>query len=159
MSNASQSMPPLERAADPAPDAASFVLLRAGALRLLLPREDVGAAEYLEHAPSPTAAAGRFEYRSGDASRMVAALSAGMRPLESFPAGRFVVTPLSVEGDPCFAWDEVRVLIDARLEPRPLPPALRAPDGPIQSYAAHEGEILLCTTARRLLAYAAGAGA
>ena len=143
----------------PASGAASFVLLRAAGLRLLLPREDVGAAEYMEHAPSPTAAPGLFEYRSAGASRVVAALSPRMRPLEDFPAARFVLTPLHVDGaDLCFAWDEVRVLIDARLEPRPLPPALRAPDAPIESYVAHEGEILLCTTARRLLAYAAGTG-
>jgi hypothetical protein len=143
----------------PASGVASFVLLRAGGLRLLLPRDDVGTAEYMEHAPSPTADPGLFEYRSAGASRVVAALSPRMRPLADFPAGRFVVTPLHVDGaDLRFAWDEVRVLIDAGLEPRPLPPALRAPDAPIESYVARDGEILLCTTARRLVAYAAGTG-
>ena len=143
----------------PAPGGASFVLLRAGPLRLLLPREDVGAAEYIDHAPSATAEPGVFECDGDGASRLVAALSAAMRPLEQFPAGRFILTPLQVDdSDLRFAWDEVRVLIDARLEAQPLPPALRAPGAPIESYVVHEGEILLCTTARRLLAHAAGAG-
>jgi len=138
---------------------ASFVLLRADTLRLVLPQQDVGLAEYMESQPLPTAEPGLFEYAVGDAGRIVAALSPALRPLEVFPSGRFVLTTLRADGaELCLAWEEVRVLIDAPLQPQPLPPALRTRGGPIEGYAEHAGQLLLCTTARRLLAYAVGAG-
>ena len=141
------------------PGRASFVLLRAGALRLVLPQQYVGLAEYIESEPLPTGEPGLFEYAVGDASRSVAALSPALRPLEVFPSGRFVLTTLQADGaELCLAWDEVRVLIDTPLQAHPLPPALRTRGGPIQGCAEHAGQLLLCTTAQRLLAYAVGAG-
>jgi hypothetical protein len=142
-----------------APERASFVLLRADTLRLVLPQQDVGLAEYMEGEPLPTGEPGLFEYAVGGACRIVAALSPALRTLEVFPGGRFVLTTLQADGaELCLAWDEVRVLIDAQLQSQPLPPALRTRGGPIQGYAEHAGQLLLCTTAQRLLAYAVGAG-
>lgn len=139
--------------------AGSYVLLRAQELRLLLPQPDVGVAEYLEHEPVPTTEPGLFEYTNGLQGRIVAALSPALRPLERFPRGRFVMTPLQTgAGELCLAWDEVRVLIDARLDARPLPPAMRTADGPIEGWCELDGQVLLCTTAPRLLAYALANG-
>jgi hypothetical protein len=143
----------------PSRGAGNFVLLRAGALRLALPQADVGAAEYMDRAPSPSAQPGFFRYGEGDDGRALVALSERMRPLAAFPGGRFLLTTLSADGcELSFAWDEVRVLIDAALDPQPLPAAMRRPGAPIESYADHAGELLLCSTAARVLAYAAAAG-
>lgn len=137
----------------------NFVVLRAGALRLLLPHEEVGAAEYIEGVPAATAQPGRFEHEVLGERRAIVALSEHLRALENFPPGRFVLTRLH-GGDAAlsFAWDEVRVLIDAQLAPRPLPPALRSLQGPVDGYVQLRGELLLCATAPRVLAYALGAG-
>jgi hypothetical protein len=143
--------------ADASPGRGNFVVLRAGTLRLLLPHEDVGAAEYLGEAPAGPAQAGIFEFEVLGERRAVVALSEQLRPLERFPAGRFVLARLH-GGEASFAWDEVRVLIDAAVDPRPLPPAMRSAGGPIDGYVQLGAELLLCTNAPRLLAYAAGAG-
>lgn len=135
----------------------NFVVLRAGALRLLLPHGEVGAAEYLGQAPAGAAPGGIFELEVLGERRAVVALSPQLRPLERFPAGRFVLARLQ-GGELSFAWDEVRVLIDAAVEPRPLPPAMRSDRGPIDGYVQLGAELLLCATAARVLAYAAGPG-
>lgn len=135
----------------------NFVMLRAGALRLLLPHDEVGPAEYVAEAPAGTAQGGIFELEVLGVRRAVVALSQRLRPLERFPAGRFLLTQLH-GGELSFAWDEVRVLIDAELEPQPLPPAMRSPGGPVDGYVQLGGDLLLCATAPRVLAYAAGAG-
>jgi len=136
----------------------SFVLLRADSLRLLLPQQDVGPAEYIEHEPRPTATPGLFEYGAGDGLRRIVALSDRMQALGSFPQGRFVVTQLVAgEGELSFAWNEVRVLIAAELEPHPLPPAMRTAGAPIDAYVEHDGEVLLCSTAGQVVGYATAA--
>ena len=135
----------------------NFVVLRAGTLRLLLPHEEVGAAEYLGEAPGGAAPGGIFELDVLGERRAVVALSEQLRPLERFPAGRFVLARLH-GGEASFAWDEVRVLIDAAVDPRPLPPAMRSDRGPIDGYVQLGAELLLCATAARVLAYAAGSG-
>lgn len=137
----------------------NFVMLRAGGLRLLLPHEDVGAAEYIEGLPATTAQPGRFEHEVLGERRVIVALSEQLRALEAFPAGRFVLTRLHAgASELSLAWDEVRVLIDAVLEPLPLPPAMRSPQGPIDGYVRLDGKLLLCATASRVLAYAVTAG-
>lgn len=142
---------------DTSPARGNFVVLRAGALRLLLPHDDVGAAEYLGGAPVGPAQAGVFEFEVLGERRAVVALSERLRPLERFPAGRFVLARLH-GGEASFAWDEVRVLIDAEVDPRPLPPAMHRAGGPVDGYVQLGGELLLCATASRVLAYAAGTG-
>lgn len=138
-------------ATDPHPAAANesgtsslrgnFVVLRADALRLLLPQCEVGAAEYV-----------------ADGARAVVALSGRMEPLAQWPADRFVLTRLEGAGrELSFAWNEARVLIDAQLELHPLPAAMRVAGAPIGGYVEHEGELLFSTTARHVIE-AAGAG-
>ncbi len=149
-----------EALARPAPArvGGNFVLLRADGLRLLLPRQDVGAAEYIEHEPRPTGAPGLFEDGEGDGLRQVVALSDQMRVLPDFPRGRFVLTKLRAgEGELFFAWNEVQVLIDAQFERHALPPVMQAPGAPIEAYVERDGEVLLCTTATRVLSHVAAA--
>lgn len=137
----------------------NFVVLRADSLRLLLPQQEVGAADYMDGAPVPSGEPGVFFCGDADARRSVVALSGRMRPLAEFPAGRFLVTSLRTpELELSFAWDEVRVLIGVRLERQPLPPAMRLADGPIDGYVEHAGELLLCSSAEQVLACAAGGG-
>ena len=119
----------------------------------------MGAAEYIEQAPRAQAKPGWFGYGSGETARQLIALSGQMTPLSAFPADRFVLTRLNRDGsDLYFAWNEVRVLIAAELQPRLLPPALRTADGPITSYVERDGEVLLCSTAGQVMAYAASHG-
>jgi hypothetical protein len=137
----------------------NFVMLRAESLRLLLPQQDVGAAQYVEHEPRAMAQPGVFEHGEGDDARWVVALSAQMRPLARFPGDRIVLASLEADGAALsFAWDEVQVLIDAEFERHELPMALRVPDAPIDAYVERDGEVVLCTTAKRVLAYAMATG-
>jgi hypothetical protein len=57
----------------------------------------------------------------------------------------------SAAGGLAFAWNEARVLIDARLELHALPPAMRVPGAPIDGYVEHDGELVFCTTARAVV--------
>lgn len=133
----------------------NFVVLRADALRLLLPQEDVGVAEYLEGEPLPSSEQGVFRHGEGESARAVLALSPRLRPLAQFPRERFLLTRLhAAGGELSLAWNEVRVLIGAKLQRQPLPPAMRRPDGPIDGYVEQDGELLLCSTAERVLAHA-----
>ena len=136
----------------------NFVVLRADSLRLLLPQQEVGAAQYVEHELRPSVEPGLFEYGQADAWRQVVALSGQMRPLPQFPADRFVLAALPAgEGALSFAWNEVKVLIDADLERHPLPALLQVPGAPIEAYVERDGELLLCTSAERVVAYATAA--
>lgn len=124
-----------------------FVMLRADGLRLLLPQQDVGAAAHRDA-------------KAGSGGSGVVALSATMEPLAAVPADRFVVTALHGAGPGealSFAWNEVRVLIDARLRWHPLPAAMRVPGAPVSGYVEEGGEVLLCTTAAHVVAAAAAA--
>src|SRR5512140_3777014 len=67
--------------------AGNFVMLRADSLRLLLPQQEVGAAEYIEQAPRALPERGWFEYGSGEGARPVIALSAQMPPIASCSPG------------------------------------------------------------------------
>jgi hypothetical protein len=140
-------------------NAGNFVMLRADSLRLLLPQQDVGAAEYIEQAPRALPQPGWFAHGSGENALAVIALSGQMTPLAAFPADRFVLTRFSLDGiDLYFAWNEVRVLIAAQLQPHLLPPAMRTAQGPITGYVERDGEVLLCSTAGQVMAYAAVVG-
>ena len=136
----------------------NFVLLRADTLRLLLPQGEVGAAEYVEGGPGPDSGGGVFEFGAGDQALAVVALSGRMQPLAAWPQGRFVVTRLAAgDVELSFAWNEARVLIDAQLQRRPLPAAMRVAGAPIEGYVEHEGELLFCTTARHVIEAACAA--
>lgn len=130
-----------------------FVLLRADALRLLLPQRDVAATEYIEQAPAATREAGRFVLDDGNGTpQPVWALSERMRPLDRFPADRFLLTRLSGEGPAvALAWNEIRVLIDTELEFHALPPVMQGAGALIDAYVELDGELAFCTSARRVL--------
>lgn len=124
----------------------NFVMLRADTLRLIVPQQDVGAAGHVE-----------AKARPGD---RVVALSATMEPLADLPSDRFVLTRLHA-GDPAldlaFAWNEVRVLIDAQLRWHPLPAAMLRPGATFEGYVEEDGEVLLCTSAAHVVAAATAA--
>ncbi len=128
----------------------NFVLLRADALRLLLPQHEVGGAEYLDARPQCDSRDGVFEVAQGSGTRRVAALSQQMTLLPQFPADRFMVTMLGSAGNGIvWAWNEVKVLSDANLQPRSLPPVLCAPDMPLGEYVEDgEGIAFLCSAQR-----------
>jgi len=118
-----------------------FVMLRADTLRLLLPQQDVGAARYLDSA-------------EGALALQAVALSGEMRPLEACPPGRFLLIRLGDGGQATwFAWNEVRVMIDAELEPHELPDALRTSHSPLHGFVELEGEIAFLTRASQVLAH------
>lgn len=137
-----------------------FVLLRAGALRLLLPREEVGAAEYLETRPEPRPGEPLL-LQPGDADgRPFAALSERMTLLPDCPADRFVVTTFTEDALGIgWCWDEMRVLIAAELRPQALPPALASAGSPVDGYVEHDGGIAWLAQAGRLAAFALDSGA
>lgn len=139
----------------PAPLRGNFVMLRAETLRLLLPQTEVGAAEYLEIRPEPTAEPGHLALPDEAAARRFVAMSAQMTLLPHCPADRFVVAAI---GDSCnspgWCWDELQVLIDVELQPQPLPAVLLAAETPVDGYAEHSGEIAYLCSARRLAEFA-----
>jgi hypothetical protein len=103
----------------------NFVLLRAGALALLLPQGEVGAAV---HADAAHAAGER------------AAISEAMTLLPTCAADRFVGVALAGTEGLTWWWNDLRVLIDARLDVQPLPPQLRGPGSPLASFTVIDGQ-------------------
>jgi hypothetical protein len=135
----------------------NFVLLRADTLRLLLPQNEVGAAEYLDSALFEPGAYGVLSGPAQQGRRRLVALSAQMTLLAERPADRFVVTPWgdnTAENELGWCWNEVRVLIDIELQPQRLPAVLAAPNTPVDYYADYGGEIAYLCSARRVSAYA-----
>ncbi len=129
-----------------------YVMLRADALRLLLPQREVTATEYIEHAPMPTDRPGVHALPMPDGGRQeVVALSAQLLPLDDFPPDRFLLTRLGgAQGGIAVAWNEVRVLIDTELEFHALPAIMRGERDLIDAYVELGGELVLCTTSRVL---------
>lgn len=135
----------------------NFVLLKADKLQLLLPQEDVGAASHLDAQPRETGQNGLFELDSeteGGTPRFVAALSGQMDLLAQFPAGRFLLTSFEAQGAVLMCWNEVKVLIDAELQPRPLPAVMLPEGAPLREYVEFGDELAFCCTAERLLEHA-----
>lgn len=144
---------------NPVPEAGGggWMLLRADTLRLLLPLDEVGAAEHLDVTPQPSGQPGLFELVADDAEgtpRFVAALSARLRPLPDMPGGRFVVTPFPAQPGVVLAWDEARWLRADAVALQPLPAAMCAPESPLTHYAEIEGLPAFACTAERVLAHA-----
>lgn len=134
-----------------------WMLLRAGALRLLLPIEEVGPAEHLDGAPVVTDQPGLFELRMADAdggSSLVAALSAQLQPLTEMPADRFVVTPFPSQPGVFLAWDEARLLPAKAVKLQPLPAVMCTADSPLTHYAEIDGKPAFYCNAERVLGYA-----
>lgn len=132
----------------------NFVLLKADGLQLLLPQQDVGAAEYLDSAPRDSGQPGLFELdgkEEGGATRFLAALSANMDLLPEVPPGRFLLTSFEAQGGMLMCWNEVKVLIDTELQPRRLPEAILPPGAPVRDYVEMGDELAFVCSAERLL--------
>jgi hypothetical protein len=135
----------------------NFVLLKADGLHLLLPQQDVGAAEYLDTAPRDSGQPGLFELDSSEpdgATRFVAGLSANMDLLPEYPQGRFLLTSFEAQGGMLMCWNEVKVLIDTELQPRSLPAGVLPPDAPVREYVEIGDELAFVCSAERLLEHA-----
>lgn len=142
-----------------APLRGNFVLLRADTLRLLLPQEEVGAAEYLDSRPQATAEPGLLRLTGEGQERCFAALSAQMTLLPQCPDERFVVATLGHGSEKLgWCWDELQVLIDVVVQPHPLPTVLVAPHTPVDCYALHDGELTFLCSADRLTEFALATG-
>ena len=131
----------------------AYVLVCADALRLVLPQRDLGESIYLESDPNPTDEPGVFETTThGGQSICVMALSENLMPLDSFPSSRFVLTRLAAPQPLLLAWSEVRVLMDATLERKPLPPILCNPAIEFEAYTQVDNDQLaFCMNATQLL--------
>ena len=133
----------------------NFVMLRADALRLLLPQHDVGAATHLGSAPRPTDLAGFFDHGDAASAQPVVALSSEMRPLAQFPADRFFVTAIATPlGEIGFGWSEVSVLLDARLQAQPLPAALLDARSTLREFVEIDGRVVFCCDSTRMADHA-----
>ena len=133
----------------------NLVLLRADTLRLLLPQSEVGAARHLDATPLPGEQPGLFEHRGAEGNQTLMALSGAMRPLHSYPASRFVITPIrSTHGVVLFAWDEVSILIDAHLQARPVPAGLVSRNSAVQHFVELGDKIAFCCNAQGLTDFA-----
>jgi hypothetical protein len=122
----------------------TFVLLRAGALRLLLAQAEVGPAEYLETRPEPSEVPGLLRC---DDARAYAALSDAMTLLDECPRERFIACTLAGD-ERLWCWDELRVLIDIELEPVALPAGVADPSTPVAAYVELDGApAFLCSAA------------
>ena len=135
----------------------NFVLLRADTLRILLPQSEVGNAEYLDAVPQASEVPGIFEYRGArgsEGAQALLALSAAMLPMQAYPQDRFVVTPIATpQGAVGFGWNEVSVLIDARLQAQTLPAAMLADDAPLREFVEIDDKVVFCCDAARLADY------
>jgi hypothetical protein len=147
---------PLLNGAESARMRGNFVLLRADSLRLLLPQQDMSSTEYIDSTPLATTEECIFSYaESGGTPRKVMALSAQMQPLATFPGDRFLLTQLADEQHTLsFAWNEMRVLIDAELEQHALPAVMQGSGALIDSYIELDGELVFCMSAQRLVSQA-----
>jgi hypothetical protein len=136
----------------------NFVLLRADELWLLLPQHEVGAVEYLEAPPVASfGQPGLHLQQHADGPRQLAALSSDMQALEAFPTERRLVTALAGTSI-AWCWDEVQVLIDANLQPLPLPRVLRGPEMPVHQFVEHGAGLAFVCSARALCSHALGRG-
>ncbi len=132
----------------------NFVVLRADKLRLLLPQADVGTASHLDVQPRTTDLPGLFERMSGDNGSALVALSHEMLPLPAYPTDRFLITAIETPmGEIGFGWSEVSVLIDARLQAKPVPQVLLNPHTPVNEFVEIDGEVVFCSDRERLAAH------
>jgi hypothetical protein len=147
---------PLLNGASSARMRGNFVLLRADSLRLLLLQQDMTGTEYIDSTPSATSEAGIFTYaEAGSTTRKVVALSAQMQALEKFPCDRFLLTQLANDQEALsFAWNEIRVLIDAELEQHALPAVMQGVGVLVDSYVELDGEVVFCMSAKSVVSRA-----
>ncbi len=140
----------------PTPRRGNFVLLRADALWLLFPQHEVGAVEYLDAPPAASfGQPGLHLDRRAGGPRQLVALSSRMTPLDAFPGDRRLVTAMI--GTPIlWCWSEIKVLIDASLQPRAIPRVLHAPQMPVHAFVEHDAGLAFVCGAQALCDLAVG---
>lgn len=135
----------------------NYVLLTADTLHLLLPQDEVGAAEYLEGELEACEEPGLLRLRGTESPRRFAALSTQMTLLPQCPPGRFLITPLGDGTDNLgWCWNELKILIDAKLPIHPIPAVLLTPATPVDRYVEVEGKFAYLCSARQLKSFALG---
>lgn len=133
----------------------NYVLLTADTLLLLLPQDEVGAAEYLEGELEASDEPGLLKLRGTDDPRRYAALSPHMTLMPQCPPGRFLVTSLGDGTDELgWCWDELKILIDVKLPIHPLPPVLLTPATPVDRYVELDGKLAYLCNARQVKSFA-----
>lgn len=137
----------------------NYVLLTAGTLHLILPQQEVGAADYLEGELEASDTPGLLKLAGEEGTRRFVSLSAQMTLLPHCPPERFVVVSVGDDNDDLsWCWDELLVLINAELPVHSLPPVLLAPDTPVRQYVEFEGKLAYLCSAHQLRAFALASG-
>jgi hypothetical protein len=120
-----------------------FVLLRAGALRLVLPLDQVGAASHV--APGTTRVDGK----------LCLALSQHLTVLDERPGERFIAATLAgTHQDIVWCWDDLQVMIGATLQAQPVPGVLLDDRSPLTRFVDLEGDVAYLGDAARIAAFA-----
>ncbi len=133
-----------------------YVLLSADTLHLLLPRQEVGAAEFLGGTLEPSDEPGLFKRRGVESPRRFAALSAQMNLLLHCPDDRRFVAPIGNGTDAvAWCWNTLQELPDLESPIYPIPRVLLAPNAPVEQYVEVEGKLAYLCSAHRLRAVAA----
>lgn len=139
----------------PAAPADNYVLLTAGVLRLLLPQQDVGEAEYLDGELSPAAEPSRLQFIAADNTRKFVALSENMELLPQCPPNRFMVTRIGAD-ELGWCWDDIQIFRAPRIDLVPLPPVLLSQDTPFTNYLELDGKLAFLCNAQHLRAAVLG---
>ncbi len=133
----------------------NYVMLIADTLHLVLPQQEVGAAEYLEGKLEAGGESGFMRLHGDEHPRRYAALSAMMTLHPLCPADRFMVTWLGEDGDDLgWCWNELQILIDVELRPQPVPKVLLAPNSPVDQYVEFDGKLAFLCNAQQLRTFA-----
>lgn len=134
----------------------SYVLLRADALRLLLPQAEIKSTDYLQTRPELIEGeSGLLHIPDSTDGAVYVAISSDMQLMDECPPDRFVSTSLQGGLDVHWCWSEVRVLIDTELHLEALPPVLLAPYTPVLEIAVvGEGEWAYMCSAEMLQQFA-----
>ncbi len=137
-----------------------YVLLTADTLRLLLPKQDVGAAEFRAGMLEASEAPGLLKLRGTESLRRFAVLSGQMRLLPHCPDDRRLMTSVGNGGDDvAWCWNALRELPDVELPLYPIPKVLFAANAPVEAYVEVDGELAYLCSAHRLRAFATDPGA
>lgn len=137
---------------------AEYVMLRWGALRLLLPQEEIATLEPEQDADmrsDHSGAVGAFQ------SLPVYALSEGLDGFVRQRAGRPICALFAVPGSDDFGLlcSEAALVAAAGLDIKPLPAAMHEPDSPLLGLALDQNGLLCLSSAavlRRLVARLGG---
>lgn len=135
-----------------------YVLLRADNLRLILPQEEVGAAEYIPKGLRPPDDLGLMGHESEEyATAFYIALDADFRPItQDIPRDRYLATLLGKRENLYWCWSDVDVLIDFSFNPLPMPEVLQARHPLLKGYIIFEEQPVFICDAEAVINFALG---